>query len=105
MAAGVWDVVGETGHPIERVHGLEVSPERGVHAGAVDDGLVAVEVDELLEREGHSDEIAREVFDGLLVLGPSRLRTYSTTAPAAHCERSRRSSRRLRRSPAGGGAW
>jgi hypothetical protein len=48
MAAGVGDVVGEAGQPLERVHGLEVPPERGVHAGAVDDGLLPVEVDELL---------------------------------------------------------
>ena len=41
MPAGVGDVVGETGQPLQEVHGLEVPAERGVHAGAVEDGLCA----------------------------------------------------------------
>jgi hypothetical protein len=39
-------VITEAGEPLERVHGLEVPSERRVHAGAVEDGLAAVEVDE-----------------------------------------------------------
>jgi hypothetical protein len=73
MSAGVGDVVGETGQPLQGVHGLEVPAERGVHAGAVEDGLPPVEVDELLERERRSDEITRQVLDGLLVLEGDRL--------------------------------
>jgi hypothetical protein len=66
-------VVGETGQPLQRVHGLEVTAERGVHAGAVQHGLLAVEVDEFLEREGRSHEVARQVLDGLPVLEGDRL--------------------------------
>jgi hypothetical protein len=33
------------------VHGLEVAAEGGIHAGAVQHGLLAVEIDEFLERE------------------------------------------------------
>jgi hypothetical protein len=47
VLAGVGDVVAHAGEPLERVHGLEVAAEGGVHAGAVEDGLAAVEVDEL----------------------------------------------------------
>jgi hypothetical protein len=36
--------------------------------------LLAVEVDELLERERRSDEITRQVLDGLLVLEGDRVR-------------------------------
>ena len=48
--AGVGDLVGQTRQPLQRVHGLEIAAERGIHAGAVQHGLLAVEVDELLER-------------------------------------------------------
>ena len=74
MPAGVGDVVGETGQPLQGVHGLAVPSQRGVHAGAVEDGLLPVEVDELLERERRSDETTRQVLDGLLVLEGDRLR-------------------------------
>jgi hypothetical protein len=33
MSAGVGDVVGETGEPLQGVHGLEVPAERGVATG------------------------------------------------------------------------
>ena len=69
----IGDMVGETGQPLQRVHRLEVSPERGVHAGAVEHCLLAVEVDELLEREGRPDEITCQVLDRLLVLEGDRL--------------------------------
>jgi hypothetical protein len=83
VSAGIGDVVGETGQPLQWVHGLEVSPERGVHAGAVEHGFAAVEVDELLEREGRTDEIAGQVLDGLLVLERDRLGDVGGEAPDA----------------------
>jgi hypothetical protein len=49
VSARIRDVVGEPGQPLQRVHRLEVSAQRGVHAGAIEHGLVAIEVDELLE--------------------------------------------------------
>ena len=73
VSARIGDVVGETGQPLHRVHRLDVSPKRGVHAGAVEHGLVAVEVDEFLEREGRTDEITSQVLDSLLVLEGDRL--------------------------------
>ncbi len=74
MPAGVGDVVGEAGQPLQGVHGLEVAAERGVHTRAVQHGFPAVEVDELLERKRCSHEVARQVLEGLLVLegGPPR---------------------------------
>jgi hypothetical protein len=51
MSAGVGDMVAHARQPLERVHGLEVSAEKGIHTGAVEDGLLAVEVDELLQRQ------------------------------------------------------
>jgi hypothetical protein len=44
-------VIAHAGEPLERVHGLEVSAERGVHAGAVEHRLLPVEVDELPDGE------------------------------------------------------
>ena len=41
--AGVGDVVGQTRQPFHRVHGLEIAAERGIDAGAVQHGLLAVE--------------------------------------------------------------
>jgi hypothetical protein len=41
--------------------------------GAVEHGLLPVEVNELLERKRRSDEVARHVLDGLLVLEGDRL--------------------------------
>jgi hypothetical protein len=73
MPAGVGDMVGETGQPLQGVHGLEVSAERGVHAGAIQHGFPAVEVDELLKREGRSHEVAGHALDGLLVLEGDRV--------------------------------
>jgi len=54
---GVGDVVAHAGQPLERVEGLEVTPQGRVHAGAVEEGLLAVEVDELAERERVSHEV------------------------------------------------
>ena len=44
VLAGVRDVITEAGEPLEWVHGLEVPSERRVHAGAVEDSLLPVEV-------------------------------------------------------------
>jgi hypothetical protein len=49
MPPGVGDVVRQPGEPLERVHGLKVSAEAWIHARAVEHGLLAVEVDELLQ--------------------------------------------------------
>ncbi len=46
MSTGVGDVVGETGQPLQRVHGLEGPPEREDHAGETEQGRVTVEVGE-----------------------------------------------------------
>src|SRR2546426_9177602 len=73
MFAGVGDVVGQARQPFQRVHGLEIAAERGIHAGAVQHGLLAVEVDELLERERIPDDVTRHVLDGLLILERDRL--------------------------------
>jgi len=73
MLAGVGDMVGQTRQPLQRVHGLEVSAERGIHAGSIQHGLLAVEVDEYLERERAPDHVAGHVLDGLLVLERDRL--------------------------------
>lgn len=45
MSAGVEDVVGQAGEPLERVHGLEIPTEGGIHLGAVHDGFLDVEVE------------------------------------------------------------
>ena len=58
MLSQIADVVAHACEPFERVQGLEVLSERRVHPRAVEDGLVAVEVDGLLEGEGVSDEEA-----------------------------------------------
>jgi hypothetical protein len=63
VLSGVGDVVAHAGEPLERVHGLEVPPQGGVHAGAVEDGVAAVEGDELPEREGVSDEVGGGIFE------------------------------------------
>jgi hypothetical protein len=73
MSAGVGDVVAHARQPLQGIERLEVSAERRVHTGAIQHGLVAVEVDELLEREWRSDEVARHVLDGLLVRERDRL--------------------------------
>ena len=49
VLSGVGDVVAHAGQPLARVESLEVAPARGIHPGAVEDGLLAVEVDELSE--------------------------------------------------------
>jgi hypothetical protein len=59
-------MVAHPGQPLERIEGLEVSPERRVHSGAVHDRLVAVEVHELLEGEGVSDGVGGGVLEVLL---------------------------------------
>jgi len=93
MFAGVGDMVGQKRQPLQRVQSLEVPTERGIHAGAVQHGLLAVEPpdreaipplearpihsgapdDELLERERIPDDVTRHVLDGLLVLERDRL--------------------------------
>jgi hypothetical protein len=77
----------------QRVHGLEVATERGIHAGPIQHGLLAVEPrnreaipphearpihsgapeDELLERERIPDDVTGNVLDGLLVLERDRI--------------------------------
>ena len=49
VLSGVGDVVAHPGQPLERDEGLEVAPQERVHPGAVEDGLLAVEVDEFPE--------------------------------------------------------
>jgi hypothetical protein len=73
VLSGVRDVVAPPGQPFERVEGLEVAPQGRVHAGAVEDGLASVEIDELLEGEGASDKVGGGVLEVLLVLGTDRL--------------------------------
>ncbi len=93
MFAGVGDMVGQKRQPLQRVQSLEVPTERGIHAGAVQHGLLAVEPpdreaipplearpihsgapdDELLERERIPDDVTRHVLDGLLILELDRL--------------------------------
>jgi len=48
--AGVGDVVAHASEPLERVEGLEVSPQEGIHLRAVEHGLLAIEVHELGEK-------------------------------------------------------
>src|SRR2546425_1138678 len=52
MFAGVGDVVGHARQPFQWVHRLEVPAERWIHAGAIEHGLLAIEVHELLEWRG-----------------------------------------------------
>ena len=66
-------MVADAGEPLERVHGLEVTAQGGVHPRAVQHRLLAVEVDELLEGEGISDEVGGGVLQALLVFGRDRL--------------------------------
>ncbi len=61
------------GEPLERVGGLEVAAQSGVHPRAVEHDLVAVEVVELLEREAVADEVGGGVLETLLVRGRDRL--------------------------------
>jgi len=39
-------VIGHARQPLQRIHGLEVSAQEGIHAGAVEHGLMSVEVAE-----------------------------------------------------------
>ena len=39
MLARVGDVVGQTGQPLQRVHGLEIPAQEGIHAIAIQHGL------------------------------------------------------------------
>jgi hypothetical protein len=68
-AVEVRDVVGQAREPLEGVHRLEVPTEGGIHLRAIHDGLPAVEVHELLQRQGRLDQVGRHVLDGLLLLG------------------------------------
>jgi len=66
-------MVGETGQPLQGVHGLEVASQGGVHPRAVDDRPLPVEVHEFLERQRVADEVGRGVLEVLLVPGFDRL--------------------------------
>jgi hypothetical protein len=71
----------------ERVEGVEVTPQGGVHAGAVEDGLLPVEVDEFLEREGVSDEVGGGVLEAPPVRGCDSLadmRGEAQVIPSMH---------------------
>jgi hypothetical protein len=61
MFAGVGDVVGQARPPFQRVHGLEIAAERGIHAGAVQHGLLAVEP---WDREAIPPDEARPIHSG-----------------------------------------
>jgi hypothetical protein len=52
VLARVGDMVSQTGQPLQRVHGLEVPAQEGIHARAIQDGLLAVEIHDLLDRNG-----------------------------------------------------
>ena len=51
----------------------KLRPREGVHGGAVEDGLLAVEADELAERKGVPDEVGGGVLEAELVRGCDRL--------------------------------
>ena len=78
----VGDVVAHTGQPLERVEGLEVAPQGRVQARAVEDGLLAVEVDELAEREGVSHEVGGGVLESLPLLRRDGLPHVCGEAPS-----------------------
>jgi len=69
VLAWVGDVVAHAGQSLERVEGLEVTAQGWVHAGAVEDSPVVVEVHELLQGQGVSDEVGGGVLEVVLVLG------------------------------------
>jgi hypothetical protein len=73
VLARVGDMVSQTGQPLQRVHGLAVPPQEGIHARAIQDGLLAVEIHEFLEGERRADHVAGHILDGLLVLERDRL--------------------------------
>ena len=51
--------------PLERVESLEVASQEGIHLGAVEHGLLAIEIHELLEGEGISDQAGASVQKAL----------------------------------------
>jgi hypothetical protein len=59
----VGDVVAHASEPLERVQRLEATAQAGVHPGAIENRLLAVEVDQLLERERRSHQVARQVVE------------------------------------------
>jgi hypothetical protein len=59
----VRDVIAHARQPLERMEGLEVTAQAGIHLRAVEHRLLAIEVHELLEREGRAEEIGRNVLD------------------------------------------
>ena len=61
MFAGVGDMVGQTRQPPQRVHGLKVAAERGIHAGSIQHGLLAVEP---RNREAIPPHEARPIHSG-----------------------------------------
>jgi hypothetical protein len=69
MLSGVRDVIGKASEPFERVHSLKVSPEAGIHFRMIQDGLLAIDVNELFQAEGISHKLRGEVLEGLVVLG------------------------------------
>jgi hypothetical protein len=73
MLSGIGDVVAHAGEPLERVQGFEVPAQGGIHPRAIENRLLAVEVDQLLERERVSDEVGGGVLEALLVRSRDRL--------------------------------
>ena len=74
MFPRVRDVIRHSRQPFQRVHRFEVSSEgRIVLEPLVDDCLLAVEVNEPLERQGVLHHIAGEVLERLGVLGRYRV--------------------------------
>ena len=69
----IGDVVAHAGEPLERIHRLEVTAQGRLHPRAVEHRLLAVEVDELPEREGVADQVGGGVLETQLVRGHDRL--------------------------------
>ena len=98
VLARVGDRVSQTGQPLQRVHGLEVPAQEGIHARAIQDGLVAVEIHELLEGARRADHVAGQILDGLARTRPAatprggspRGGTGGTRAPAGGARRVRK---------------
>ena len=73
MLSGIRDVIGKASEPFERVHGLKVSPEAGIHFRMIQDGVLSIDVNELLQAKGISDKVRGDVLEALAVLGRDRL--------------------------------
>jgi hypothetical protein len=66
-------VVAHTGQPLDGIHGLEVSPQEGIQLRAVEHGLLAIQVHELLEGKGIPDNVGSSVLETPPVLGSDPL--------------------------------